>query len=225
MNRLSHHSSMFSLANSESIPPPSPPRKSGSAPPSHPVPAPRDTLRRNKPYKSLADLSNVQQTSNGGVGAGQNQPIRLSPLDRSSSQLSLLYGSGNSNAGTSNQVQRQESLLDQARRISLGHTPSPPVRVARHHSQNLHTERSGFRPPSDPHMAAAAGSHQQHGVAAGQVKMTRSMSYVSSFSHLSIAKNSETLNVDLNGAGFSGATRAGSGGGSNAEGLFQNPNR
>ena len=152
MNRLSHHSSMFSLANSsDSIPLPSTPpqRKSGSAPPGHPIPAPRETLRRNKPYKSLADLSTVQLQQNGGNGnnmaAAVSQPIRLSPLDRSSSQLSLLYGTGSGNAlqhqplntQTSN-LQRQESLLDQARRISLGQTPSPPVRVARHHSQNLH---------------------------------------------------------------------------------------
>ncbi len=154
MNRLSHHSSMFSLTNSSDsilLPSTPPHRKSGSAPPGHPILAPRDTLRRNKPYKSLADLSTVQLHQIGVVesnmAATVSQPIRLSPLDRSSSQLSLLYGTAAGNAlqygqpplntQTSN-LQRQESLLDQARRISLGQTPSPPVRVARHHSQNLH---------------------------------------------------------------------------------------
>ena len=63
--------------------------------------------------------------------------------------------------------------------------------------------------------------------ASGQVKMTRSMSYVSSFSHLSVARNSDLLNEGLNGSaagqGFGAHPRGG--GGSDAQGIFQNPTR
>jgi hypothetical protein len=225
MHRLSHHSSMFSLANSDSIPPPSPPRKAGSAPPGHPVPVPRETLRRKKPYNSLADLSSTQQQQN--LHGAVSQPIRLSPLDRSSSQLSLLYGTSSINSAGNNRnghatahnqtgVQRQESLLEQARRISLGQTPSPPARVARHHSQNLHISSR-----------SAAQMQEEQLTASGQVKMTRSMSYVSSFSHLSVAKNNDLLNEGLNGVGVQGSRMSQSalGVGSNGHGFFQNPFR
>ena len=146
--RLSHHSSMFSLASPVlSRPPPSPPRKAGS-PGQIPAPSP---MRHTKPSvtSSLLDLSS-------------NPPIRLSPLDRSSSQLSLLYG-----------ARQEETLLEQARRISLGShvpTPSPPTKVARHHSQVSPGAKPG------PQVPVAA-------------KMTRSQSHINGgreqFSHFS----------------------------------------
>ena len=113
LSRLSHHSSMFSLASPAPYRTPSSHSQLtifGSQDPSKP----QLPLRQSKPSSatSMMDL--------------EAKPFHLSPLDRSSSQLSLIYGA------------RQEgSMLDQARRISSGAsaTPSPPSRLARHHSQ------------------------------------------------------------------------------------------
>ena len=120
-SRLSHHSSMVSLSSPAPFRRPlSPARKAGSAPPAHHL-VPPSPLRQHKPVSSsLMDLSSRSQ---------QHQAIRLSPLERHSSQLSLIYGPRPG----------EETMLEQARRISLGShvpTPSPPSRaVSRHHSQ------------------------------------------------------------------------------------------
>ena len=133
LSRLSHHSSMFSLSSPAPYRPPLSPKHTtgfGSPDPSKPL----LPLRQSNPgsASSMVDL-----------GA---KPFHLSPLDRSSSQLSLLYG-----------TRQEESMLEQARRISSGasSTPSPPSRISRHHSQLSPASFSGRMQRTQSHLSVS----------------------------------------------------------------------
>lgn len=76
-------------------------------------------LRGGHQHAQLSGGFALGRPSNG-QSQHHHQAIRLSPLERHSSQLSLIYGP---------RPAAEETMLEQARRISLGsHIHTPPSR-------------------------------------------------------------------------------------------------